>query len=266
MSLLIKFKQCFKSKDLYLVKEVIKNVINWPVYFLDFFSLVTNKTLIFYMKNSLKYMVRAKTWDRGIITRVHLADDYNLNQLSLRTNSIVIDIGAHIGIFSTFISSKAGKIYAYEPVPDNYKLLEENIKLNNLEYKVKPFNFAISDKKENLKIFLSEINTAGHSIYCDSKNYIEAAAKTLAEVFDENNIDQCDLLKIDCEGCEYQILFGLPKDYFSKIKRIYLEYHEFKSSDAAYNHESLIKLLKDNGFSVTQKETILFAENKSINK
>ena len=65
MSLIPKLKYCFKFKDLYLAPLAVKNIVNWPIYFIDFLSLNRGKFTIFKMKNSLKYLVRANTWDRG---------------------------------------------------------------------------------------------------------------------------------------------------------------------------------------------------------
>jgi FkbM family methyltransferase len=259
-SFLIKMKYCFKIKDLYLAWEAMKKIINWPEYFLDFFSLSMGKFTVFKMCDSLKYLVRAKTWDRGIITRIHLADEYNINELFLPSDSVVIDIGAHIGIFSVYISKKACRVFAYEPIPENYYLLKQNIKLNNLEKKVNIFNLAVSDRKEKLKIYLSEFNTAGHSEYKNNNSYVEVEAISLKDILDFNNFYNCDLLKIDVEGAEYKILFGLPKEYFKRIKCIRLEHHKIESGIDNYNLFSLKNLLEKNGFNVIIDDHILFAD------
>lgn len=253
-------KYCFKLKDLYLAQEAIKNIINWPEYFLDFFSLSMNKLIVFKMQNSLKYLVRAKTWDRGVITRIHLADEYNTNQLSFPSDSLVIDIGAHIGIFSVYISKKANRVFAYEPVPENYELLKQNIKLNNLQNKVNIFNLAVSDHREKLRIYLSKFNTAGHSEYKNGGNYLDVEAISLKDIFDVHNLYNCDFLKIDAEGAEYKILFGLPIEYFKRIKRIHLEHHKIESGIDDYNPSSLKKLLEENGFRVIINGHILLAD------
>lgn len=259
MSLLHKIKYCFKFKDLYLAPIAVENIINWPDYFIDFLSMTRKKMIVFKMKNSLKYLVRANTWDRGVITRIHLADEYNINQLSLSPESTVIDIGAHIGIFSVFVSKKAKKIFAFEPVSENFDLLKQNIQLNNLEDKINIFNVAVSDKKETLKIYLSKINTAGHSIYKNSDEYTYAQTVTLQEIFDKNSIEICDLLKIDTEGSEYKILFGLPQNYFKRIKRIHLEHHKIISTDKRYTRDYLKRLLEDKGFNISIDNHIMFA-------
>jgi len=265
MSFIIDLKNSLRIRNSYLIFEAIKKIKNWPLYFLDFLFLVPKKHIVYYLRNGYKYLVRARTGDRGIMTTICLVDEYKMNQLFLSKDSIVIDIGANIGIFSVAVSSCAGKVFAFEPVKDNFDLLIENIKLNKLIGKIIPFNYAVSDKNEKLKIYLFSYNRGSHSIYAKGKRFEEVKAITLREVFDDNKIDKCDLLKIDAEGCEYKILFGLPDNYFYKIKRIYLECHNLNnlSSDEErmkFNSKYLKNFLISKGFKVINERNCFFAE------
>ncbi len=138
-------------------------------------------------------------------------------------------------------------------------MLLKNIKINNLTDVIKPFNYAVFDKKEKIKIYISKHNTGGHSIYCKSNKDIEVFTITLKEIFENNDISKCDLLKIDTEGSEYKILYGLPKNYFTKIKRIHLEYHDINKEK--YNHNYLMQFLLKNGFKLIHELGYLFAEH-----
>jgi hypothetical protein len=60
-------------------------------------------------------------------------------------------------------------------------------------------------------------------------------------------IRQVDLVKLDCEGAEYEILFNLPPVYFPRIRRIVLEYHD---NVTAYTHLDLAAFLKEQGYRV----------------
>ena len=257
--LLSKLKLCFKLNDLYLAWFAIKEIVNWPLYFLDFFSLVPRKFVIFRMRDSLCFKVRANTWDRGAITRIHLADEYHIKEARLSRDATVIDIGAHIGTFSVFISKRAKQVFAYEPILENFSLLKQNIELNNLNNSIFAFNCAVSDKNEALNIYLSDFNTAGHSAFAQSNNYISVPAVSLQTIFDRHKISFCDFLKIDAEGAEYKILYNLPTGYFDRIKRIHLEYHDFYFSDSSCNVTALQDFLSKFGFAVSIKGHILIA-------
>ena len=75
---------------------------------------------------------------------------------------------------------------------------------------------------------------------------MEVECVTLENIFDENHIVSCDLLKLDCEGAEYDILINANKEIFDKIKLISLEYHNIINHDG---HE-LKKFLETVGFVV----------------
>jgi len=250
-----------KLANLHLAWEAIIKIKNWKDYFYDLLNLTNQKYIIYKIRDGLSYIVRAKTTDRGIVTTVVLDDEYRIDNLILPKDAIIIDIGAQIGIFSVYSSRKAEKVFLYEPVLQNYKLVLKNIKINKLGNKLTPFNLAVSDKKEKIKIFLCRDNTGGHSIYGDSKNYVEVQTTTLAEIFEKNKIKKCDLLKLDVEGSEYKIFYTLPPEYFSKILRIRMECHDIDNS--INNHQHLIRFLKSKGYKIIYNHPILFADKIS---
>ena len=70
---------------------------------------------------------------------------------------IIIDVGANIGVYSIFAANANNTIvYAFEPMIDNFKLLSENIRLNQLEKRILPFNSAVGVKKEKRNLYLGE--------------------------------------------------------------------------------------------------------------
>ena len=72
---------------------------------------------------------------------------------------------------------------------------------------------------------------SSHSVMIDSVS--------LQKFFDENQIEYCDFLKLDCEGAEYEIIKNLPLEYFKKIDKIIIEYH------MADSHPELLSDLKE---------------------
>lgn len=172
-------------------------------------------------------------------------DNFEINQ-----KDTVVDIGAQIGVFSIFAAyyTKKGRIFSFEPVPENFKLLKNNISLNNVK-NVFPINKAISDKKGKENIFLNETNTGGHSFFQNdaSQSKIEVSTISLNDFIKMYNIKKIDFLKIDCEGAEYKILFACSKETLSLIKKISMEYHNIKGKK---NVKTLKKFLEKNGFKV----------------
>ncbi len=84
---------------------------------------------------------------------------------SLKENDVIIDIGAQVGVFSAYAASmaKRGKVYAFEPVKENFKRLEYHKDLNKLT-NLTLINKGVSDKDKRIKMYLAQENTGGHSL------------------------------------------------------------------------------------------------------
>ena len=111
---------------------------------------------------------------------------------------------------------------------------------------------------------LYETNDFGtNTIYGSENDFVDVQSTTLEKIFDENNISNCDFLKMDCEGAEYEILFNLPEKIFKKINKICLEYHDMKELDHSIN--DLITKLKSHKFEIevfptSEQYGIIFAK------
>jgi FkbM family methyltransferase len=163
----------------------------------------------------LSFKSREGTWDLGIV-REEL-DQYRLRDY--KNIKKAIDIGAHIGGTALYLAHRGTEVIAIEPNKENYDLLVENIKLNGLGEKVKPYNVAISDKKGKTILYSNTPNTGGNSIVIKKGTESEVETTTIDEFLTE----EIDLLKMDCEGSEYEIIMGLND--FSKIRNIVAELH-----------------------------------------
>ena len=194
------------------------------------------------LRNNLKIKLRINSTDFQAFTNVWILEEYKIRRMHLGESDTVIDIGAHIGLFTVYISQfcPKGRIYCFEPVKENYDLLSYNINLNNLE-NTKIFNKAVTDKSSIAKIFLSTDESA-HSFFIKGSKYVEVESISLKEIFDLNHIASCNLLKLDCEGSEYMILNSLPNDYFDYIQKIVMEYH-LASEEPQLIHELVKKLI-----------------------
>lgn len=181
---------------------------------------------------------------------------YGYRMLSiLKEDSIIIDIGAHIGIFSmtAALIAKKGKIYAFEPHKESFELLKINIldnKFNNIDI----FNCAVFNEKIKEKYLYLDSYSPGSStlINNNTNNYIIVPCVSLREIFDTNNINKCNYLKLDAEGSEYEILYALPDNYFNKIDFIGMEYHNCKKY--SLNASNLKEYLINKGYTVEIEE------------
>ncbi len=168
--------------------------------------------------------------------------------LTLQDNWIIIDIGAGLGDFTAYAAQRnpRGRVLAYEPFPESFALLQQNVALNRLN-NVAARPCAIAAKPGSLALNIGLGEAVQHSTTQTGANAIEVQAITLQQVFDEHGLDRCDFLKMDIEGGEYAILRGIDANLLQRVHRIALEYHD---NTSAGKHTELVSLLQSNGFQV----------------
>lgn len=190
--------------------------------------------------------------------------EYGIRPKDIKKYRTVIDIGAHIGLFSVFcaVLNPRCKIFCFEIDKDNFEKLEQNIK--NCKVKnVIPFNLAVTDKAGVIDYYpggdCSEFSTTQISFSNNRKPIVDEGLNpvgrgksiTLNEVFEKNNIDSVDFLKLDCEGAEFEILYATTEINLKKIDKIGGEYHEY----GKYPVDDLIAYLSKFG-DVKKIETV----------
>ena len=141
-------------------------------------------------------------------------DNYEKRQADIVKKNIkkgdtVIDIGANIGYYTILFSKlvgKKGKVIAFEPEPSNFKLLKENIEINNCK-NVVPFNVALSDSKGKKELYFNPENRGGCSLKNKNlKNVLKVRTMPLDDI-----IKKANFIKIDVEGAEAEVLEGADK-------------------------------------------------------
>lgn len=209
------------------------------------------------------FIFRDATWDRAIFNCINKDNEYRLPD-KFDSKDIIIDIGAHIGSFSyACITRGCGKVLAYEASPDNYELAYKNLQPYNK--KVKVYHKAVwrSDKDtETLRFKPSaeEYNTGGGTVW--SEGMIEVPVVKLDDII-RTIPGRIRLLKLDCEGSEFPILF--TSRLLHKAQTICGEFHEIGTQRypraipsvmrvdgfAKYSAESLQRFLEHRGFKCT---------------
>lgn len=231
--------------------RVIKRVRNWPLFFVDLFGRIgRTKPFVVKMRDGTRFLARPRTEDQSLIFDVVLDHEYGPEGFEIGSHDTVVDIGAHVGIFtvSSARSAREGIVYALEPVEANYELLLQNIELNRLK-NVVPTKMAVTRDTGRREMFVQEAGTTSHSFhYRGNRNPVVVDTISLEAFVDRMGIKRIDLLKMDCEGAEFEILMNCPERIFSMIQRISMEYH---FCDDKKDPQVLIDLLEDHRFKVT---------------
>ena len=162
----------------------------------------------------LKIFYREGTCDELVLEDSFMNDIYFLAvpEYKLRPSDIIIDIGAHIGVFAIFAASKLrqGKVYAIEASKESFEYLKINVTSNNLS-NVFISNMAITDFKGITRLYHSiKYGNWGHTITKEvSEEYEEVRTDTLANFMKDNNVTHCDFMKLNCEGAEFKIILSI---------------------------------------------------------
>ncbi|MCL4480543.1 MAG: FkbM family methyltransferase, partial [Candidatus Thermoplasmatota archaeon] len=219
-------------------------------------------------KDNIKLKCRLKEgFDLGHLLEIFEADTYLQNF----QNSIVIDIGASTADSSIYFVTKGAKeVYGVEPMKESFDLAVYNVKINNLESKVHLINAALSPTAGKIELTVSSQNPNANSInpteavkkkgiIFDSKREIDSIS--LKDIISQYGLSKIDLLKMDCEGCEYSVLQSIDKETLTHIENIVLEFHDGVGF--------LADLLSKQGYKVTYNQSkglgILQASRNAIN-
>lgn len=171
------------------------------------------------------------------------------SQIDKHNNYNIIDIGAQSGLYSLFAKYLPNsKFYSFEPFKPTFKLLNDNIKLNEIT-NVETFNLAISDNKgiSNFNVCLGHngLHTMGSNpLRFNDIQKIQVETDTIDNLFYEKNIP-VHFIKIDTEGFEYFILKGAINTINKYKPIIQLEWNITNMQQCNINPNMLLELFNN---------------------
>lgn len=246
--------------------NLFKNIKNW----LSYFAVKRNPQKLFLMKgkSGTSFWVMEKILP--IFKEIYMQNLYDIEFIQKKVKKdapVIVDIGANVGYAATFFFSHFPKahIISFEPLPTNFDLLCKNQKQNLfLKWQIVPKAIGRNNDKVLLYFQKKQGLTPIPSIYADfdsqNQDCIEVEMISLPQVFQDFGLDKIDLLKLDCEGAEYEILYHTPQEYLNKIHCIVMETHHRNNENE--NKEALVNFLQNIGFQVETKKEMLWAWKK----
>lgn len=147
-------------------------------------------------------------------------EPYDFTGIDFRDGDTVIDIGGNIGLTTLYLAKRYPgiRIIVFEPIPSNFELLVENLRINQVS-NVTAVQQAVTGDGRNCAMIFSPGASLGSCILGNMKgnhiDYVQSfpgaqmeivKSTTLDAVFAEYKIDRCRMLKIDCEGAEDEVL------------------------------------------------------------
>lgn len=128
----------------------------------------------------------------------------------------ILDIGAHIGLFSVIAAKTAGehgKIFAFEPASNTVPVLQQTIRINELGHIISPVNQAMGKEVGKVTFFISDTeadNSNSLVSYKEDRKLkgIEVDVNSIDNFVATKNLSKVNFIKIDVEGAEYDTLRG----------------------------------------------------------
>jgi FkbM family methyltransferase len=230
----------WRSRTRYLLAapRVFRNWWAWPLPKLGI-------GVVLETRSGMRFLVRPRTTDlatlnEALVTRPYLCSDL----IDLTADSVVVDVGANIGDFSIEVATLCprGRIIAVEPVIESAAMIEINKLLNELT-NIEVVQVALGSSEAEV-----EINLAGNfsSLYWKNEGQVQKVRQTsLARLMEERQIGHIDLLKMDCEGAEWEILPN-SSEVLPHVRQICMEFHPMNG----WTGDKLATYLRNAGYKV----------------
>ena len=240
-----RFSRPFWDRGIYYKLPFIHKV------YCSIYHSLSSKGIIIFNINGLKIYVEGKS---DIARLLGIKGSYEEETTTLLTEILkegmtVLDIGANIGYYSLLASrlvGDKGKVFAFEPFPQSFLLLQKNIEANGFK-NIIPVAKAVSNQCGRQKLFLAS-DPGQHTLGGKGNSrFIEVDVTTVDEFVREQNIS-VDLVKMDVEGLEKEVLLGMEKT-ISNSKNIEVL---FESWDESYLIECK-KVLQSYGLVIDDK-------------
>jgi FkbM family methyltransferase len=191
---------------------------------------------------SLSAPDRVAAWG---ISRQISEGEYLVPGLVPRRGEHVIDIGANIGVFALWATRKGASVTCYEPGPETFDCLVKNTAKRPVDA-VHAAVVGQSHSEPVARLYLHDKQSTRHTLLGHEigsgealTSYVDVPAISIREVLS----DACDLLKVDCEGGEFEIFGTVDGDVLRRARRIVMEFHR-----TAGDPETLLRILADCGF------------------
>ena len=242
------YDKLLRVKKPFLMIRLYKN---WLTALLDRFHLLTSKPVMYTLRNGTQLLVQAHALDVRVINEIWIDQIYiPKSDWQIQPDWVVMDLGAHKGIFSTF-AARARKIIAIDANPETFRIYRDNIARNGLQEKVQAIHGIIANDEGEADFYLTDESVCCSSVQENSspvQQKITVPKISINRLF--TDIEKIDLLKMDIEGSEFDLLRSHDcKFWLEKVRRIAMEYHEHFPG-FPYSVEELVIPLRKAGFQV----------------
>lgn len=201
------------------------------------------------------HLRNSNTETQNMFDDIFVRNGYDLTPELMR-NKEVIDVGANVGLFSIAAAGLgAHSVWSYEPVGSSYQQLWHNVRSLDLSTTIHTFQYAVLDKcTGTVDIGINQQNHGGNSLYLTNCETESVSCQSFVDIV-QKTFSRNVIVKLDCEGAEFDIILQSPDWVFDRIKHIIVEIHtnihpHYQSRDPIVNRLTAL------GYSRTSSKNI----------
>ncbi|HEY4132905.1 MAG TPA: FkbM family methyltransferase [Gemmatimonadaceae bacterium] len=210
--------------------------------------------------------------DRAQMSQRIMLDSFNNKQMYepdtslllmsvLRDGDTFVDVGTHVGLFSSLAASLVGdkgRVVSFEPEARNFRQLNDHVALNGFK-NVQPINAAVAAEEGEAEFWVNADNDGGHALWNVGEhgfNQLSRAKEnrrivpvtTLDSQFANNGAKTPKLIKIDAEGCELSVLKGAKDLLAKRVPYVVCEVNHFALKQMGTSEPELRAFMAAHGY------------------
>jgi len=230
-------------------RDRLRYVLNAPRVYQNWWAMPLPKLgidVVLRLRDGSRYHVRGNTRDLSVVNEQAFSNPYlGSGFVTLNADSVVVDVGANIGDFVIMAARRcpAGRVVAIEPLRSAGQMIDAQARLNGVT-NITWIHGVLSDRNG-----ASAANRPGSDYDTADGAAEQVESHTLPQLMADLHLDCIDLLKIDCEGAEWDILPAAGV-VLPRVRQIAMEFH----CERGWTVEKLANWLTSHGFVVRHTE------------
>jgi len=181
----------------------------------------------------------------------------------------IIDIGANFGYHTLLFSQMCSEnVYAFEPQPQSFKLLEDNLEINKIK-NVISYNYACGDENCDIKmpLFTNTDKKINMGDITPNLSYVGSSTITKSIILDEFNFSsKINLIKLDVQGWEKKVLMGATTllKIHKPVLIVEFEYFQLKKTNTTC--KELFDFIREQNYYIFYLEYLYPCDHVCVHK
>jgi len=186
----------------------------------------------------------------GLKQDAHHYGEVTVLEAMAEPGMVVLELGSNRGVTALALAKRVGprgEVYAFEPVPEYFAALVENLRLNGVE-NVRAHQFAVTDAETEVPYY--KHGEGSGIVPEDGSDRIQVGTTSIDNFVRDQGIDRVDAINMDCEGAELFALRGAEETLRKDAPRIFCEIHHGYLASLGQSVNEIVEYLHALGFQV----------------